>query len=34
MEHNNYTVIDKFLSDCAQLANTSAQKQSQLVLSH
>ena len=26
-KHNNYIVIDNFLSDCAQLANTSVQKQ-------
>ena len=30
-KHNNYIVIDNFLSDCAQLANTSVQKQTQLV---
>ena len=32
-KHNNYIVIDNFLSDCAQLANTSVQKQTQLVYS-
>ena len=31
-KHNNYIVIDN-LSDCAQLANTSVQKQTQLVYS-
>ena len=32
-KHNNYIVIDNFLSVCAQLANTSVQKQTQLVYS-
>ena len=32
-KHNNYIVIDNFLSDCAQLPNTSVQKQTQLVYS-
>ena len=32
-KHNNYIVIDNFLSDCAQLANTLVGKQTQLVQS-